>query len=131
MLDGFPRNAAQAAQLDALIPVNLAVHVHTPFELVAARMSNRWVHAASGRIYNTTFNPPRVPGQDDVTGEPLVQRDDDRPEVWRARLKTFEDASRDLLEFYARKGVLWKVEGESSDEITPRLFAEFERRFGV
>jgi adenylate kinase len=131
ILDGFPRNAPQATQLEELIPVNLAIHVHTPFEIIQERMSNRWVHPASGRIYNTTYNAPKIAGKDDVTGEPLVQRADDKPEVWQARLKTFEDSSRDLLEYYARKGVLWKVEGESSNEITPRIFEEFEKRFGA
>jgi adenylate kinase len=130
LLDGFPRNAVQAAQLEEMVPVNLAIHVHTPFSIIESRMSNRWVHPASGRVYNATFNAPKLPGKDDITGEPLVQRDDDKPEVWRSRLKTFEDSSRDLLGFYQKKGVLWKVEGESSDEITPRIFKEFERRFG-
>lgn len=131
ILDGFPRNATQATQLEALIPVNMAIHVHTPFEIIQERMSNRWVHPASGRIYNTTYNAPKIAGKDDVTGEALVQRADDKPEVWQARLKTFEDSSRDLLNYYHRKGVLWKVEGESSDEITPRIFEEFEKRFGA
>lgn len=131
ILDGFPRNAVQAAQLEQMIPVNLAIHVHTPTEVILERIGNRRVHAASGRVYNTTFNKPKVDGKDDITGEPLIQRDDDKPEVWRERLKTFEDSSRDLLGYYEKKGVLWKVEGPSSDDITPRVFAEFQRRFGA
>lgn len=87
------------------------------------------MHERSGRVYNTTFNAPRVPGLDDVTGEKLVQRDDDSEETWRKRLRKFDETSRGLLEHYERKGVLWRVEGRSSDEITPRLFAEVERRF--
>lgn len=131
ILDGFPRNAAQAAQLEKMIPVNMAIHVHTPTEIILERIGNRWVHAKSGRVYNTTFNKPKVEGKDDITGEPLIQRDDDKPEVWRERLKTFEDSSRDLLGYYERKGVLWKVDGGSSNEITPKVFAEFQRRFGA
>lgn len=131
ILDGFPRNAAQAAQLEKMIPVNMAIHVHTPTEIILERIGNRWVHAKSGRVYNTTFNKPKVEGKDDITGEPLIQRDDDKPEVWRERLKTFEDSSRDLLGYYERKGVLWKVDGGSSDEITPKIFAEFQQRFGA
>ncbi|EME43804.1 hypothetical protein DOTSEDRAFT_71590 [Dothistroma septosporum NZE10] len=131
ILDGFPRNAAQAAQLEKMIPVNMAIHVHTPADIIAERMGNRWVHAASGRVYNTTFNAPKVAGKDDVTGEALIQRDDDKPEVWKARLKTFEESSKSLLDHYERRGVLWKVSGDSSDEITPRLFEEFGRRFGA
>ena len=111
--------------------MNMAIHVHTPAEIIIERIGNRWVHAASGRVYNTTFNAPKVPGKDDITGEPLIQRDDDKPEVWRSRLKTFEESSQSLLEHYDKMGVLWRVEGNSSDEITPKIFAEFQKRFGA
>lgn len=131
ILDGFPRNAAQALQLEDLIPVNLAIQIHTPAEVILGRIGNRWVHSRSGRVYNSTFNAPKVAGKDDVTGEELIQREDDKPEVWRARLRTFEESSKGLLAHYRRKGVLWKVEGENSDEITPQIFEEFERRFGL
>ena len=129
LLDGFPRTAAQAAQLDALVPINLAVSIRTPLEVIVARIGGRWVHEPSGRVYNTTFNAPRVPGVDDVTGEPLVRRADDSEEVYRARWDKFRETSEPLLEHYAKKGVLWEVEGLSSDEITPKLVREFERRF--
>ena len=131
ILDGFPRNAAQADKLDELIPINLAIHVHTPTEIILDRICNRWIHPPSGRTYNTTFNPPKVAGIDDVTGEKLVQRDDDKPEVWKARLKHFEESSQSLLGHYDKLGVLWRVEGNSSDEISPKIFAEFQRRFGA
>lgn len=131
ILDGFPRNKAQAAQIDELVPINLVVDIHTPASIIMDRICNRWIHAPSGRTYNATFNPPQVPGKDDVTGEALTQRDDDKPEVWQARLKQFEESSLPLLEHYDKQGVLWRVEGNSSDEISPLLFSEFERRFGV
>ncbi|KAH9840430.1 adenylate kinase [Teratosphaeria destructans] len=131
ILDGFPRTAGQATQLATLLPMNLVVHIHTPPEIIMDRICNRWIHAPSGRVYNTTFNAPKVDGRDDVTGEPLTQRDDDKPEVWEKRLKSFEQNSMSLLEHYDRKGVLWKVQGNSSDEITPKLLAEFQRRFGA
>jgi adenylate kinase len=130
ILDGFPRTASQASQLDALIPINLVVSLKTPFSIILERIAGRWVHAPSGRVYNTTFNAPRVPGKDDVTGEPLTKRADDDEETWKNRLKKFEETSEPLLEHYARKGVLWEVQGNSSDEISPILFGEFERRFG-
>ncbi|KAJ9152084.1 hypothetical protein NKR23_g2597 [Pleurostoma richardsiae] len=129
LLDGFPRTSAQANQLDGLVPINFAVSIKTPFEVVLERISGRWVHEPSGRVYNTSFNPPRVPGVDDVTGEPLVRRADDDEGVYRARFKKFQETSEPLLEHYARQGVLWEVEGMSSDEISPKLFSEFERRF--
>jgi adenylate kinase len=131
ILDGFPRTVSQASQLDALIPINLVVSLKTPFEAILERIAGRWVHAPSGRVYNTTFNAPKVPGKDDVTGEPLTKRSDDDEETWKTRLKKFEETSEPLLDHYARKGVLWKVEGKSSDEITPKLFSEFERRFAA
>jgi adenylate kinase len=129
ILDGFPRTAAQADRLDEIVPVNLAVSIRTPLDVIIERISGRWVHEPSGRVYNTTFNPPKVPGRDDVTGEPLVRRSDDSEDVYRTRWKKFQETSEPLLEHYARQGVLWEVEGMSSDEISPKLFREFERRF--
>ncbi|KAK4041582.1 P-loop containing nucleoside triphosphate hydrolase protein [Parachaetomium inaequale] len=129
LLDGFPRTAAQADRLDEIVPINLAVSIRTPLDVIMERIHGRWVHEPSGRVYNTSFNAPRVPGRDDVTGEPLVRRADDSDEVYRARWNKFQETSEPLLEHYARKGVLWEVDGLSSDEITPKLLGEFERRF--
>lgn len=131
ILDGFPRTAEQASQLDKLIPVNWVVHINTPAEVVLDRIANRWVHASSGRVYNTTFNPPNVAGKDDITGEPLTKREDDTEEVWLTRLRKFEETSLPLLEHYDKQGVLWKVDGRSSDEISPQLFSRFEKTFEV
>lgn len=130
ILDGFPRNAAQAKQLDELVPVNMVVHIHTPEEIIIDRIVNRWVHAPSGRVYNTTFNPPKAEGKDDITGEPLSRRVDDSEEVWLKRLAAFREASEPLMEHYDKMGLLWRVRGNSSNEITPQLFNEFEKRFG-
>lgn len=129
LLDGFPRTAGQADRLDDIVPINWAVSINTPLDVVMERISGRWVHEPSGRVYNTTFNKPKVEGLDDVTGDALVRRADDNEEVYRARFRKFQETSEPLLEHYARKGVLWEVEGLSSDEISPKLFAEFERRF--
>lgn len=129
ILDGFPRTSPQASKLDSLIPINLVVSLITPVNIILGRIANRWVHAPSGRVYNTGFNKPKVEGKDDVTGEALTKREDDGEETWRARLRKFEETSEPLLEHYERKGVLWRVEGDSSDEISPKLFGEFERRF--
>ncbi len=129
ILDGFPRTAAQADRLDEIVPINLAVSIQTPLDVIMERISGRWVHEPSGRVYNTTFNAPKEHGRDDITGEPLVRRADDSDEVYRARWKKFQETSEPLLEHYAKKGVLWEVGGMSSDEITPKLLREFERRF--
>ncbi|KAH8899352.1 P-loop containing nucleoside triphosphate hydrolase protein [Thozetella sp. PMI_491] len=129
LLDGFPRTAAQADRLDEIVPINLAVGIHTPLDVIMERISGRWVHEPSGRVYNTTFNAPKVPGLDDITGEKLVRRADDSEEVYRQRFKKFQETSEPLMEHYARKGVLIEVEGMSSDEISPKLYQEFEERF--
>jgi adenylate kinase len=131
ILDGFPRTAGQATQLDSLIPINLVVSLKTPAEVILERIAGRWIHAPSGRVYNTTFNAPRAAGKDDVTGEPLTKRADDDLGTWKARLKKFEETSEPLLNHYAQKGVLWEVQGNSSDEISPQLYEEFERRFAM
>lgn len=131
ILDGFPRTAGQAMQLDAIVPINLVVELNTPSEIIIDRICNRWVHEPSGRVYNTTFNKPKVEGKDDVTGEPLTRRADDDPEVWKERLKRFKENNEPLLEHYDKLGVLWTVNGNSSDEISPKLFEEFNKRFGT
>ncbi|KAI1132684.1 P-loop containing nucleoside triphosphate hydrolase protein [Nemania abortiva] len=129
LLDGFPRTAVQAERLDDIVPINWVVSLQTPFDVILKRISSRWVHEPSGRVYNTSFNAPKVPGYDDITGEPLVQRADDSEEVYRKRFKKFQETSEPLLEHYAKKGVLWEVHGFGSDEISPQLFREFEKRF--
>ena len=129
ILDGFPRTASQATSLDSLVPINFVVHLVTPPSIILSRIASRWVHEPSGRVYNTDFNAPKVPGRDDVTGEPLTQREDDSIDTWKQRLHKFEETSKALLQHYQRKGCLWRVEGNSSDEITPKLLAEFERKF--
>jgi adenylate kinase len=129
ILDGFPRTVGQASQLDSLIPINLVVSLRTPSSVILERIAGRWIHAPSGRVYNTTFDAPKVEGRDDITGEKLIKRADDDEETWKMRLKKFEETSEPLLEHYEKRGVLWEVSGNSSDEISPKLFDEFERRF--
>lgn len=129
ILDGFPRTGAQASKLDSIIPINLVVSLVTPIEIILGRIAERWIHAPSGRVYNTGFNAPKVEGKDDVTGEPLTQRADDSEETWRSRLKKFDETSEPLLEHYEKKGCLWTIKGNSSNEISPKLYSEFEKRF--
>ncbi|KAL3481190.1 adenylate kinase-domain-containing protein [Aspergillus californicus] len=129
ILDGFPRTSSQATSLDSIVPINFVVHLVTPPSIILSRIASRWIHEPSGRVYNTDFHVPKVPGKDDLTGEPLTQRQDDSIDTWKQRLSKFEETSRTLLQHYQRKGCLWRVEGNSSDEITPKLFAEFERKF--
>lgn len=129
ILDGFPRTAPQASSLDSLVPVNFVVQLITPPSVILSRIASRWVHEPSGRVYNTDFHPPKVPGKDDVTGDSLTQRQDDSIDTWRQRLRKFEETSRALIEHYEGRDCVWRVEGNSSDEISPQLFAEIEKRF--
>jgi adenylate kinase len=133
LLDGFPRTGSQAQALSHLIPMNLVIHLVTPVDIILGRMANRWIHQASGRVYNVGFNDPKVAGKDDVTGEPLVQRDDDSEATWRKRLSKFEETSSDLLNFYKKQetSLVVTVKGNSSDEISPQIFEEIDRRFGA
>jgi adenylate kinase len=131
ILDGFPRTAAQGKALSHLLPINLVFQLVTPVDIILSRMANRWIHAASGRVYNVGFNDPKVAGKDDVTGELLMQRDDDSEATWRKRLAKFEETSQSLLNFYREKepNLVVQVKGNSSDEISPRIFDEIEKRF--
>lgn len=132
ILDGFPRTAIQAQALDYMLPMNLVFHLQTPVDIILQRMANRWTHLPSGRVYNVGFNDPKVAGQDDITGEKLVQREDDTEATWRKRLSTFEDTSSSLLDFYRKKSadMVVVVKGNSSNEISPQIYAEIEKRFG-
>jgi adenylate kinase len=103
LFDGFPRTIPQAEALrDAGVPVEYVLEIDVPPEDIIVRMSGRRAHLASGRTYHVKFNPPKVEGKDDVTGEPLVQRDDDREETVRKRLQVYQAQTRPLVEFYGR-----------------------------
>ncbi len=104
LFDGFPRTLGQAEALDdAGIVVDAVVEIAVDDEEIIRRMSGRRVHLASGRTYHVSFNPPRTPDTDDVTGEPLVQRIDDREETVRARLAVYHRQTRPLIDFYGAK----------------------------
>jgi adenylate kinase len=103
LFDGFPRTVAQAeATRAAGVVIDAIVDIRVPDELVLERLTGRRAHLPSGRTYHVRFNPPRREGLDDVTGEPLVLRDDDREETVRRRLEAYHAQTRVLSEFYAR-----------------------------
>jgi adenylate kinase len=103
LFDGFPRTLAQADALkDAEVFVDAVVEIDVPDEEIIKRMSGRRVHLASGRTYHVQFNPPKEPGKDDVTGEPLIQRDDDKEETVKARLKVYHDQTEPLIAYYSK-----------------------------
>ncbi len=101
LFDGFPRTIPQAAAMkEAGVAIDAVVEIDVPDEEIIRRMSGRRVHLASGRTYHLVFNPPKVEGRDDPTGEELIQRDDDKEETVRARLKVYHDQTEPLVHFY-------------------------------
>ena len=104
LLDGFPRNLEQGKALDnANISIDLVLYLSIEEAEIISRMSGRRVHLASGRSYHIVHNPPKKDGFDDVTGEALIQREDDNPEVIKKRLSVYYDETEPLLEFYKNK----------------------------
>jgi len=103
LFDGFPRTIPQADALkDAGIALDFVIEIVVPEENIIDRMSGRRVHPASGRSYHVKFNPPKIADQDDLTGEPLVQRDDDREETVRHRLSVYQEQTRPLVDYYSQ-----------------------------
>jgi len=101
LLDGFPRTLAQAEALgEAGVDIDAVVEIVVPDRDIVERLSGRRSHPQSGRVYHVVFNPPKVQGRDDLTGEPLVQRDDDREETIRPRLENYHAQTEVLASFY-------------------------------
>ena len=133
LFDGFPRTIPQAEAMKAAgVKIDYVLEIDVPDSAIIERMSGRRVHVASGRTYHVTFNPPKAAGVDDVTGEPLIQRDDDKEETVRKRLQVYQSQTRPLVEYYSS----WAATGEpgapryariagtgSVDEITARVMA--------
>lgn len=133
LFDGFPRTIPQADAMKAAgVKLDLVLEIDVPDSAIIERMSGRRVHTASGRTYHVKFNPPKVEGVDDVTGEPLVQRDDDKEDTVKKRLEVYSAQTRPLVDYYSQ----WArqepaaapqyraISGLGSvDDITARAFA--------
>ena len=133
LFDGFPRTIPQAdAMKSAGVKLDVVLEIDVPDAAIIERMSGRRAHLASGRTYHVKFNPPKVADRDDITGEPLIQREDDREETVRKRLQVYKEQTRPLIEYYAQ----WARTGSadapryerilgtgSVDEITQRVMA--------
>jgi len=131
LFDGFPRTIPQADAMKAAgVKLDLVLEIDVPDEAIVERMSGRRAHLPSGRTYHVKFNQPKVAGQDDVTGEPLIQRDDDKEETVKKRLQVYQSQTRPLVDYYSQ----WATTGEagapryvrisgtgSVDEITSRV----------
>ena len=133
LFDGFPRTVGQAEAMKAAgVAVDHVLEIDVPEDEIVLRMSGRRVHPASGRSYHVKFNPPRVPDRDDVTGAPLVQREDDREETVRKRLEVYRRQTRPLVDYYtrcaasgdARAPRVHRISGSGGiEEIRDRAFA--------
>jgi adenylate kinase len=109
LFDGFPRTIPQAdAMKNAQVPIDYVLEIDVPDEAIVERMSGRRVHVASGRTYHVKFNPPKVAGRDDATGEELIQRDDDKEETVAKRLAVYHAQTEPLVAYYRR----WAASGE-------------------
>lgn len=127
LLDGFPRTIAQAEGLDAMgVSIDTVIEIVVADEDIVARMAGRRVHLASGRTYHVQFNPPKVAGIDDVSGEELIQRDDDKEETVRKRLHVYHEQTKPLVGFYSAKQAVKfaSIDGVGTvDDITAKVFA--------
>lgn len=114
LFDGFPRTIPQAqAMKDAGVPIDYVLEIDVPFDAIIDRMGGRRVHPASGRTYHIKYNLPKVQGKDDVTGDPLIQRDDDKEETVRKRLQVYDDQTRPLVEYYSS----WAAQANAADKV--------------
>ena len=119
LFDGFPRTIPQAqAMKDAGVPIDYVLEIDVPFDAIIDRMSGRRVHVASGRTYHVTFNPPKVAGKDDETGEDLIQRDDDQEATVRKRLEVYDQQTRPLVDYYSN----WANAGDASAKVSPPAY---------
>ncbi|KAL7467784.1 hypothetical protein ACHAXS_008024, partial [Conticribra weissflogii] len=121
LLDGFPRTMEQAVALDKNLDVDLVINLCIPNETIIERISDRWIHPASGRVYNYSYKPPKVKGLDDETGEPLVQREDDKPESVLKRLQKYETVNNLLGGYISFGKVIQTFIGTESDVIYPEV----------
>ena len=133
LFDGFPRTIPQAdAMKAARVKLDVVLEIDVPDASIIERMSGRRVHLASGRTYHVTFNPPKVAGKDDLTGEALIQRDDDKEETVRKRLAVYQSQTRPLVAYYAESAARGDADAPKYrlingtggvDEITARAMA--------
>ncbi|XP_022735953.1 adenylate kinase 4-like [Durio zibethinus] len=127
ILDGFPRTVAQAQKLDEMldkqgVKIDKVLDFEIDDVILEERITARWIHPGSGRTYHTKFAPPKVPGVDDVTGEPLIQRKDDTAAVLKSRLQAFHKQTEPVIDYYSKKGILAKLHAEKSPkEVTDEV----------
>ncbi|KAE9602677.1 hypothetical protein Lal_00049982 [Lupinus albus] len=117
ILDGFPRTVVQAQKLDEMlqkqgVKIDKVLNFAVDDAILEERITGRWMHPPSGRSYHTKFAPPKVPGTDDVTGEPLIQRRDDTAAVLKSRLEAFHKQTEPVINYYAKKNIVANLHAE-------------------
>mmetsp|Transcript_7894 Transcript_7894/g.20894 ORF Transcript_7894/g.20894 Transcript_7894/m.20894 type:complete len:285 (+) Transcript_7894:80-934(+) len=135
VLDGFPRTVAQAEKLDVMLSedpastgINCVLSFEIPDDLLVRRITGRLFHPASGRSYHEEFNPPKTAMTDDETGEPLIRRSDDNESTLRKRLGTFHESTQGVLNFYASKHVLTRIDATMPiEKVSESVFAAVEK----
>ncbi|MFP4066926.1 MAG: adenylate kinase [Spirochaetota bacterium] len=131
ILDGFPRTIPQAEALEQFARIDAVVLFTLPDEEIVRRLTGRRVHKPSGRTYHILFSPPKVPGKDDVTGEDLIQRDDDSEESIRNRLQVYRRQTEPLVEYYNRKKLLAEVDAAPEpDDVYTQLTGVIDKATG-
>ena len=121
LLDGFPRTLQQAKALSQHITLDAVINLNVPSSTIVDRIKGRWIHIASGRVYHNEYNPPKVSGVDDHTGEELAQRPDDHPSTVQERLSQYDAQTRPVLEFYEQQNILQSFSGTESDILWPQI----------
>ncbi|MFW5995471.1 MAG: adenylate kinase [Spirochaetia bacterium] len=128
ILDGFPRTTAQAQALDEFARIDSVIYFNVSDETIIRRLSGRRVHPASGRTYHVDFNPPKTADTDDVTGEPLIIRDDDKPESVKHRIDVYREQTAPVIDYYKNKNLLVEIDaGKSIDEVNASLQAHLDK----
>jgi len=130
ILDGFPRTTRQADALESMAggSVRAAIHVEVPIERLVERMSGRRVCRQGGHVYHVRHNPPKESGLCDEDGSELFQRDDDKPETVRRRLKVYEEQTEPLIEYYRERSLLIEINGDQSiDNVTEDILSSLEK----
>jgi adenylate kinase len=137
VLDGFPRTVGQAVALDEMLarlskPLHAVMLFEASREMLLRRLAGRWTNPRNGRTYNTEFNPPRVAAIDDQDGGPLVQRPDDTPGVVAKRLDTYEAQTSPLVDYYAKTGLLVRLDGlKAIEDVTADVRRALDARNGA
>ncbi len=135
MLDGFPRNLTQAKKLDEMLAsqneqIDKVVELCVNDAAVVARIAGRRFHMESGRSYHIEFNPPKIEGKDDETGEALAKRDDDNQKTMQSRLDTYHEQTEPLIKYYEANGVLVSIDGMGTpDEVFSRIKLVLDQKF--